>query len=317
MNSKSVHRFSHHAMASIFTITIAGEDAVYAKKAAARAFREIDEVEASLSRFRHDSDISRINRLNPGEIFRPSLHGANCLGLARAIWQSTGGAFDPAIGALLEWRANHPGGEDPPEDIRERCGMAGLLSNGNHTEISTRVAGLRLDLGAIGKGYGVDVAAQLLREDWDIQNALVQGGESSMAGWGDGIDGSGWPLCIRDPEHQDEALADYDLVNHAVSGSGQLLHGAHILDPRTGRVVMMGHAAWACASQAAVADALSTALMVMDAAEAIGLLRGQEEVGALLVDEGGRLLELGTWGRSGVIPSIHSSRNKQKGSDTS
>lgn len=303
MNRSPTLRFSHHAMASEFTITIQGVEADYARKAAKAAFREITLVEHSLSRFRHDSDITRINALKAGEQHRCSPHAAECLALARYIWMATGGAFDPAIGALLAWRAKNPDEQKIPEDIREKSGMDKLHSNEPHTVITVATEGLRVDLGAIGKGYGVDRAAALLRNDWEIPAALVQGGESSILGWGDGPGRQGWPLAIRNPANQEEILAVYTLMDFAMSGSGQVLHGDHIVDPRNGLRARREHGAWACAPSAAAADALSTAMMVLQPGESRALFDNQEEIGGLLHTGEEPPAPLGIWGRVGVLPA--------------
>lgn len=303
MTSTTVWRYTHRAMASEFATTIAGGvKRDYARRAAGAAHRLIDEVEASLSRFRHDSDVSRLNSLREREILRPTIHCMECLAIARRVWTETDGAFDPAIGALLAWKRENPGEDGPPTNVLDRSGMDKLLASESHNKLSITSAGLQIDLGAIGKGYGVDCAARLLREVWDIPCAQIQGGESSMTTWGGGVEGLGWPLAIRAPVDQETILAEYDIHDYSVSGSGQLLHGSHIINPRNGRAVRPGHAAWSCAPSAAEADALSTALMIMSIEEAMAYFHHREDVGGLLIDEEGRLLEMGVWGKKGVLP---------------
>lgn len=298
---RRVFRYSHTAMATTFETTICGVAEEYARKAAKAGYRTMDVVEASLSRFREDSDIARINRLKVDDVFRPSIHCMECLAVARRVWLGTGGAFDPTIGTLLRWRTQHLEEEPIPPEVLSRAGMDKLRSTESHNEVSVTVEGLSLDLGAIGKGYGVDCAAELLRGDWDISTALIQGGESSMRGWGAGIDGHGWPIAIRNPRDQKGVLAEYWIQDYAISGSGQLLHGSHILDPRSGRFVAAGHAAWSCSPTATEADALSTALMIMNGEEAERYFRANPDSGGLILKEDGALVELGAWGRRGVV----------------
>jgi thiamine biosynthesis lipoprotein len=93
-SAASIPRFSHQAMGTIFDIFIAGEDPDYASQAAQAAFREIDRLERLHSRFDPASEISRINRLKPGEEMMLGFETHECLALADAVRRETGGAFD-------------------------------------------------------------------------------------------------------------------------------------------------------------------------------------------------------------------------------
>jgi len=151
--------------------------------------------------------------------------------------------------------------------------------------------GVIVDLGAIGKGYAVDQMTALLR-DWSIEEALVHSGESSAFALGS------WSVAIRDPEGQEEILGCVQLRDRSLSGSGLLLHGRHIIDPRTGRPAEGKRGAWAAAPSAAASDALSTAFMVMSSGEVREYCRRHDDVSAMIVSGSpGRyeLLRFGEW----------------------
>lgn len=255
----AAQRFSHHAMNCDWGIIIAGSDARAAQAAAQAAFDEVDRVEQELSRFRPRSDISRLNLMPPGEPVRVGPAAWECLALARDVWEKTGGAFDVTIGAALK-RDTATNDRPPP------IGMQHL-----HLDRETRSAvrlleGLVIDLGAIGKGFGVDQAVETLRE-WGIGNALVHSGQSTLFAFGTPPGQCGWSLAIRDPRDHAKALGHVTLRDQAFSGSGVLLHGPHIIDPRCGAAAMDKLAAWAIAPSAALSDAISTAFMVMTPGE--------------------------------------------------
>jgi thiamine biosynthesis lipoprotein len=123
--------------------------------------------------------------------------------------------------------------------------------------------------------------------DWSVENALVHGGTSTAIaigtapgacdpkrGWPVGVGGD-WP-CPGVPE-------SFRLRGRALSGSGTGVKGKHVLDPRTG-LPASGHlAAWASHPAAAVADALSTAFMVMTTSEVAAYCERHLEVWALVV----------------------------------
>ena len=96
-----LRRFSHEAMNTVFEVYAAHADAQYAAQAAQAAFALVDRLEGELSRFRPNSDISRLNHLAHGESTRVSEAALECLLIARHLYDLTDGAFDVAIGTGL------------------------------------------------------------------------------------------------------------------------------------------------------------------------------------------------------------------------
>lgn len=277
-----LHRFTHQAMRTEWEFLIVHEDASTAEGAAHCAFRDVDQLEEELSRFRAYSDISRIGYLRAGEELSVGLAAWDCLSLARDVWEETGGAFDAAIGPLYELWRNRPAAEPPtPEDLeaaRARSGM-NRLELIPRQRVRVHADQMRLDLGAIGKGYALDMAAHLLREDWEISNALlITGGGSTILAMGGGPEGTGWLINAGPPGSAPVPLAD-----SAVSASGFLFQGVHIINPRTGLPVSTAKVrTWAIAPSAALSDALSTAFLVMSQGEIDAFCRRHPDVRAIV-----------------------------------
>jgi thiamine biosynthesis lipoprotein len=154
-----------------------------------------------------------------------------------------------------------------------------------------------VDLGAIGKGFALDKMIEIF-EHWEIDNALVHGGTSTVR-----VIGSpgpeGWPIAIGGPWAEEAGIERVLMTSGALSGSGTQARGEHIVDPRTGGPADGPLAAWVICHTGAVADALSTALMVMSIEEAESYCKDHEDITVLLVvpdetaPEGGRILVLG------------------------
>jgi len=123
--------------------------------------------------------------------------------------------------------------------------------------------------------------AELLR-DWSIGTALIHGGFSSVLALDAPAMTKGWPLTLSDPHNRKQTLAYLYLQSRAVGGSG-LQKGQHIIDPRTGKPVEDKRAAWACRPDAATADALSTAFMVMSPDEIEQYCLRHPEVQAMVI----------------------------------
>ena len=95
---------------------------------------------------------------------------------------------------------------------------------------------------------------------------------------------TGWQVTLRDPLERDRIIDRASLRRLSISGSG-LQKGDHIFDPRTGKPVESRRAAWVIAEDAATADALSTAFMVMSAAEIFDYCQANEAIRAVVLTE--------------------------------
>ena len=298
-------RFSHEAMATTYEVIVVHDDEKYARQAAAAAFEEVNRLEAELSRFIPNSDVSRINNLPANRPLILGLDTFECLKLSCQIFAETGGAFDVTIGPLLSCRRNADGSPREPskqelDNARQRTGTNLFKLNEDEHTIELLTAGVQVDLGGIGKGYAVDKMAELLRE-WSIGTALISGGYSSVLAL-DGLAGTnGWPLTLSNPDNRKEILARPNLQNRALGSSG-IKKGRHIIDPRTMQPVRDKLAAWSSATDAATADALSTAFMIMSPDEIERYCSHHPEIGAMIMmqepDRGTqkhKILHFGNW----------------------
>jgi thiamine biosynthesis lipoprotein len=206
----------------------------YAQQAAQEAFNELDRLEQELSRFLPNSDITRLNYLAANQPLCLSLDAFECLKVAKHVSEETNGAFDVTIGPLMKCWLNpdktlrSPSVEEL-EKARQNIGMSLLLLDDLRHTVTLQASPVHVDLGAIGKGYAVDVLTNLLRE-WDIDTALIHGGRSSVFALNSPAGVTGWPLTICNPMNREQILAHLNLRDQAISGSG-LQKGQHIINP--------------------------------------------------------------------------------------
>ena len=283
VESPVVRRFTHEAMATIFEVHAVHDDGQYAAQAAQEAFALLDRLERELSRFLPNSDIGRVNALGEGEATQVAPTTMECLLIARHLFDMTEGAFDISIGT----------------------GLPSLELDADGCVVRVAAAGVRLDLGGIGKGYAVDLMAELL-EEWELRRALVHGGFSSVLALDPGADPAGWPLSFSDPAVPGRVLSRLTMRQTAFGASG-VRKGDHIVDPRTGAPARDRRAAWVAVPRppaaragdgggprlapAAVADALTTAFMLLAPGAIEALCAANPGVEAWLLEapgEGGR-----------------------------
>jgi|GEM_PF-197903 len=279
VTSGCLHRFEHVAMGCLWELYLAEADGKYAAQAASAASSELDRLEAELSRFMSDSDIARINAAPVGRPVRVGPATYECLELALRVHRQTAGAFDITLAAPRDHAAQAAEGQP-------------RLTLDRHTRSATRHAeDVVVDLGGIGKGYALDQLGRVLRA-WRIKAGLAHCGQSTVLVWGSTPPG-GWPIGLRDPHATDAELATVYVSSGSLSGSANVLHDGHVVDPRTARPACGALAAWAMAPTAGLADAFSTAFLVLGPQQAAACCLQDPQLAAVfLVEvEGRRVLK--------------------------
>jgi thiamine biosynthesis lipoprotein len=254
------------------------------------ARRLIEDLDARWSRFRPDSEISRLNRAG-GQLSVVSQPTFDLIRRAVEGYRRTGGSFDPTllgdvIRAGYDGDFNHlaPDRQSAPTSDWSR-GMTGMLLFPASRAVMLP-AGVGFDSGGIGKGLAADlVASELLHAGADGACVNV-GGDLRVTGtWAGGVS---WPLAIDHPDGS-PGLARLDVTDGGVATSSTLLRAwtiggerrHHLIDPATGRP--------------AVSDLVSVSVVAATAWEAevlakAGILAGAEQCVATVAEAGGAAL---------------------------
>jgi thiamine biosynthesis lipoprotein len=268
-------------MATRFELELSGGSESELRAIGEAALNEISDVERRLSFYLPSSELSRINRdaaIRPVAL-APDLF--ELFELTKHLHNRTGGAFDPTIGPLMScWdmlgrgRVNGREQQDASrpsqvqiDDARSSTGLGNVLLDSEAGTIQFAKPEIKIDLGGIAKGFGIEQATALLLEE-GISGALLHGGTSTVSAIGMAPDGNKWKIGIADGAH---VLGTIELFNQSLSVSAQSgkmtvidgVHYGHILDPRTGWPAS-DHVVAACVSDSAtISDALSTAALVL------------------------------------------------------
>ena len=265
-------RLAVEAMGTRFEFVLCGENEPLLRAAGEEAVEAIVEEHHRLSLFAAESQIARINA---GAAEQPVGVDADLfalLKLGERVWEESDGAFDPAVGGLMQkWgHRGDPDGRDARptgwEVGGEEVGFAGVILEQEAETIAFTQPGIGIDLGGIAKGYALDRAAAIVREA-GVDSGLLHGGTSSIAAIGSPPGGEGWRVKLGYAAMA-ESPAELVLRDMAASVSapdGRMSEtGAdHIIDPRTGHPTTAACAAVACGPSGALADAWATALVVL------------------------------------------------------
>ncbi len=325
-------RRAHYQMGTIFEIAAYGKEADARRTAAAieEAFAEIRKADEMMSDYRDDSDLTRLNQ-NGGTGFVPVPAELYDL-LQEAVKYSrlTGGAFDVTSGSLVTAWQRAGGQKRLLSDAELRrllplVGDARLLFDDEQQAVRFDRPGVRVDLGAIAKGWAVDRAAAVLRRR-GIERALISAGTSTLYAIGSPPSQQAWEIGIRHPlsanakkddanQDEEKILATVALKDEALSTSASYekyieIQGkkySHLLDPRSGIPAEGMLSATVIAPTAAESDALSTGVFILGTERAAALLRRLELSGLKL---SGIVAEAGIGDQKLVVRRIGAERGR-------
>lgn len=263
-------------MGVLWTVTVHAVSPAAGERGVAAALDEVERLDAILSDYRADSELSRLSAAAPTD--RPATVSDDLwtvLSRAVAFRDSSDGAFDPTVGPLTTlWRQSRRSGALPlPAKLdaaRAAVGPSSLILVDEPRGVSLTRPGMRLDLGGIGMGYAIDRALAILTER-GIDSALVDAsGDVGASGAPPGEEG--WRIAIDPIPGTPAAMSGQILLAHAaITTSGDarqsvLIGGqrySHIVDPRTGIGIDGPAAVTVIAPDATAADALATAANVL------------------------------------------------------
>ena len=271
-----------------WTVTVYAATPAAGERGVAAALDEVERLEAILSDYRPDSELSRLSAAAPMESPVPvSDEMWEVLTRAVAFRDASDGAFDPTVGPLTTlWRQSRRSGALPlPAKLdaaRAAVGAGALVRVDAPRGVWLTRPRMRLDLGGIGMGYAIDRALAILSEQ-GIDSALVDAsGDVGASGAPPGEEG--WRIAIDPIPGTPAAMTGEVLLAHAaITTSGDARQSvaiggrrySHIVDPRTGIGIDGPAAVTVIAADATTADALATAANVLGPVRGRTLLENQ------------------------------------------
>lgn len=247
------------------------------QKAAKIVFDEFKRIDNLLSKYRPDSEVSRLNKLGKLRVSPGTFY---VIKKSKEFWEISDGAFDITAAVLVDlWGFTDKKYYLPKEDeIKKSLNLVGsdkIILNDKDNMVEFKTSGVKIDLGGIAKGYALDCTVKKLKEN-NINSCLINAGGQVFA-LGDKF-GKPWRIAIKGPRAQ--GMVDYlKLKDNSVSTSGDYeqyfirnnKRYSHILDPKTGYPVNTGlESVTVIAPCGLDADAISTAIFVL------GKTRGED-----------------------------------------
>ncbi len=284
------------ALGSETQITVMGLPLGAAERAIQAAFAELDAIENSMSLYRPNSQVARLNRER--RLSQPDARLLTVLRRALSASQQTDGAFDITVQPLWETYSASKRQDRLPTEAelhaaRQQIDWHGVEVSNDEVRLNEPVTAITLN--GIAQGYAADCVIDVLCRH-GVEHALINAGE--IGAIGRKPDGDDWTIGIQHPREPQQylALARLDARALATSGDYATAFSAdfsthHIFDPQTGASPIELSSASIVAPTAMDADLLSTSAMVLGPQRTLELVAGLSGVDALLVLKDGRKLQ--------------------------
>ena len=283
------------ALGSDVAITALHHDQAIAESSVTAAMDQLHRVDALMSIYRTNSQVSQLNR--EGIVKNPHPYLVDVLRAACDVSRRSDGAFDVTVQPLWQLYRQAKQRGDLPDAAAVKAARS--LIDWRSIEMTTKVIRLRrpgaaITLNGIAQGFAADRVAATLRV-FGIRHALVDTGE--IAALGRRQNRHAWTVGIQHPRREDAFVSLAKLAGRCLATSGDYattftpdFRHNHLFDPHTGRSPTLLSSVSVCAATAMQADALATTVSVLGPTDGIELIRRTPGADALLVLKGGAVI---------------------------
>jgi thiamine biosynthesis lipoprotein len=298
--------FNEPQMGLPFRIVLYAPDKPSAEAAARAAFDRIRQLNAILSDYEDDSELSRLSRTaGSGRVVRVSDELWFVLKRAQKLAERTDGAFDVTVGPVVSlWRKARREKKLPDAErlaqALQAVGHQRMRLDSRRQTVELLAPRMRLDLGAIAKGYATDEAIKVLRRHAITRGLVAGGGDMTL---GDRPPGKrGWRIEIAPLDTTNAPPARFVVLGNAgLATSGDRFQHAeidgkrysHIVDPRTGIGLTDHSLVTVIAPDGITADGLATAVSVLGPDKGIKLVENTTGAAVHITRLPGNLIETG------------------------
>ena len=275
-------------MGTVISVFFWTDDETKAAKGANAVFEEMKRLDAVMTTWTPDSEVSQINSAAGLKPVKVSDETFAVIERAMDVSKKSRGVFDITVGAfkgLWKFDQDMDGTLPDPVDVKKRLANIGykhLKLDKKRRTVFLAKKGMSITLGGIAKGYAVDKCVKLLHDQGFVNFMIQAGGDMYIAGK-KGTEP--WTVGIRDPRGAPDAMfALAPIEDHSFSTSGDYERGFvkdgvryhHILDPRTGQPAHASRSVTVRAKDAFTADAWSKVLFILGWKESLALLKREK-----------------------------------------
>lgn len=301
MAVSSAFKKSCKLMGNHFELTVVANDEKWAYDKIDSGVAEIQRIERLLTTFSDDSETNLINQ-NAG--ISPVVVSAETFDLIERslrISQVTQGAFDITYGSIDKrlWNFDQqmtslPDNETAKNMVR-LINFHNVILDRKKRTVFLKEKGMRIGFGGIGKGYAAE-RAKLVMKQQGVESGVVNA-SGDLTAWGFQPNGSPWTVGIANPDAKHNVFSYMSITDMAVATSGNyekfvMIDGkkySHTINPRTGLPVTGIKSVTIITTNAEIADAMATPVMIMGIRTGLDMIDQIKDIEAVIIDDNDRL----------------------------
>jgi thiamine biosynthesis lipoprotein len=292
-----MHKRALRLMGNRFEISVAADNADLAEAHIDSAVAEISRIEKLLTTFSDDSQTNEINRNAGIQPVKVDQEVFDLIARSLKISSLTQGAFDITYGSIDKSLWNFdvnmkqlPDAETARKSVR-LINYRNVIMDAANITVFLKEQGMRIGFGGIGKGYAADRAKHVLKERGVLSGVVNASGD--LTTWGVQPDGKKWTIGIVNPDSVNEVFSYMEISDLAVATSGNyekfvMIDGkkySHTISPRTGLPVTGIKSVTIITTNAEIADAMATPVMIMGIYVGLDMINQMKNIEAIIIDD--------------------------------
>jgi thiamine biosynthesis lipoprotein len=297
MRDQVVFKKACKLMGNHFELSVVADNEEWANDKIEAGIAEIQRIERLLTTFNDNSETNLVNR-NAGIMpVAVSNETFNLIDRSIRISEVTQGAFDITYGSIDKrlWNFDQNMTSLPDKETARK--MVGLINfrnielNREKSTVYLKEEGMRIGFGGIGKGYAAEMAKQVMKTHGVASGVVNASGD--LSAWGRQPNGEEWTVGIVNPNSAHEVFSYLTITDMAVATSGNyekyiMVGGkkySHTIDPRTGLPVTGIKSVTIITTNAEIADAMATPVMIMGISTGLDMINQMKNIEAVIIDD--------------------------------
>ena len=301
MAVSSAFKKSYKLMGNHFELTVVADNEKWAHERIDAGVSEIQRIERLLTTFNDDSETNLINQNAGISPVAVSAETFNLVERSLRISQVTQGAFDITYGSIDKRLWNFDQQMTSLPDRETAKNMVRLINYQNvildreKSTVFLKEKGMRIGFGGIGKGYAAE-RAKLVMKQQGVESGVVNA-SGDLTAWGLQPNGNPWTVGIANPDAKHEVFSYMSITDLAVATSGNyekyvMIDGkkySHTINPRTGLPVTGIKSVTIITTNAEIADAMATPVMIMGIQTGLDMIDQIKDIEAVIIDDHDRM----------------------------
>lgn len=301
MSLLNAHKKSMKLMGNHFEITVVGFTEQWAHEKIDLAVREIQRIEKLLTTYHPESETNLINAQAGIAPVKVSTEILYLIERSIRISSVTQGAFDISYGSVDNslWNFDTTMTQLPDPIIAKQrvrlINYKNIVINKDASTVYLREKGMRIGFGGIGKGYAAEMAKKVMIAA-GVESGVVNA-SGDLTTWGTQPNGEKWTIGIVHPEYSNQVFSYMNVSGLSVATSGNyekfiMIDGkkySHTINPKTGLPVTGIKSVTIVTTNAEIADAMATPVMIMGIDAGIDMINQIKDIEAIVIDDNNKL----------------------------